>query len=36
MFKLYSQGFNPEMYNDDEQFFASATTLGISVGANTI
>lgn len=35
MLKLYSQGFNPEMYHD-YKFFASAATLGISVGANTI
>lgn len=36
MFKLHSQGFNPERYNDEEQFFASAATLGISAGANAI
>lgn len=36
MFELYPQGFNPETCNDEEQFFASAATLGISAGANAI
>lgn len=36
MFELYPQGFNPETYNDEKQFFASAATLGISAGANAI
>lgn len=36
MLKFYSQSFNPEMYNDEEQFFLSAATLGISAGVNAI